>query len=130
MDISLHIPMSGATPSYTPPVPTTANTDSAPVIVPPKQPAPVQSSSATAVPTPDIHAQYEAAIRQTVLSFKNFYAISDKEFSIFKDASGQYITRYVSLRDGTVTYTPAPVFIRNMQAAGESISSLQPAIEV
>ena len=38
--------------------------------------------------------------------FKNVYAVSDQEFTIYKDASGQYITRYTSLRDGKVTYVP------------------------
>ncbi len=34
------------------------------------------------------------------------FPISDRSFTIFKDASGQYVTRYTSLRDGTVTYVP------------------------
>ena len=36
----------------------------------------------------------------------NTYAVSDKSFTIFKSADGQYITRYTSLRDGKVTYVP------------------------
>jgi hypothetical protein len=34
------------------------------------------------------------------------YPVSDKSFTIFKDTSGQYITRFTSLRDGRVTYVP------------------------
>ena len=34
------------------------------------------------------------------------YPISDKIFTIYKDSSGQYVTRYTSLRDGRVTYIP------------------------
>ena len=34
------------------------------------------------------------------------YPISDKIFTIYKDASSQYVTRYTSLRDGRVTYIP------------------------
>lgn len=40
------------------------------------------------------------------------YAVSDKTFSLFKDASGQVITRYVSLLDGSITYTPEPTYVR------------------
>lgn len=39
---------------------------------------------------------------------RDIYAVSDSKFTIFKDASGQYITRIVSLRDGRVTYIPEP----------------------
>jgi len=39
---------------------------------------------------------------------RNFFAVSDTKFTIFKDNSGQYITRITSLRDGRVTYIPEP----------------------
>ena len=39
---------------------------------------------------------------------RDIYAVSDSKFTIFKDASGQYITRIVNLRDGRVTYIPEP----------------------
>ncbi len=38
----------------------------------------------------------------------DIYVVSDQRFTIFKDASGQYVTRSTSLRDGQVTYTPKP----------------------
>jgi hypothetical protein len=68
--------------------------------------------------TPDIQNQYEASVRQAALSFKNVYAVSDADFSIFKDATGKYITRYVSLRDGKVTYVPEPTLIKMLQIDG------------
>ncbi len=56
---------------------------------------------------------YQAALEQIASSFRNDYAVSDKQFSIFKDATGKYITRYVSLRDGSITYVPsAPKVVR------------------
>ena len=37
-------------------------------------------------------------------SFKDTFAVRDTSFTIFKDQEGQYITRFTSLRDGSVTY--------------------------
>ncbi|MFN7612434.1 MAG: hypothetical protein ACK5VT_07920 [Alphaproteobacteria bacterium] len=39
------------------------------------------------------------------------YVVSDRTFTIFKDASGQYIVRYRSLRDGKITYVPEPAIM-------------------
>jgi hypothetical protein len=41
-------------------------------------------------------------------TFKNVYAVSDTKFTIFKDSSGQFVTRFTSLKDGSVTYIPEP----------------------
>jgi hypothetical protein len=38
----------------------------------------------------------------------NYYVLGDTSFTIFKDSTGQYITRFTSLRDGKVTYIPEP----------------------
>ncbi len=131
MDVLLN-PASGATQSYKPPVAQTANTDQASAAVQPiqkpQQPAIAAVSGASSISN-DVQAQYETAIRQAVLSFKNTYAVSDKELTIFKDVTGQYITRYISLRDGSVTYVPAPVFMRDIQAIIGNTNSLRVAIE-
>ncbi len=42
----------------------------------------------------------------------NSYPVSDKSFTIFKNADGQYVTRYTSLRDGKVTYVPEQTFVQ------------------
>lgn len=42
----------------------------------------------------------------------NTFVVGDQEFAIFKDATGQYITRFTSLRDGKVTYIPEPVLYK------------------
>jgi hypothetical protein len=44
--------------------------------------------------------------------FKDVYAVSDTSFSIFKDASGQFITRFTSLKDGSITYIPEPDMVQ------------------
>lgn len=57
--------------------------------------------------------KYEAAVQQIAQSYKGSYAVSDREFTIFKDATGKLITRYVSLRDGSITYEPsAPAVVK------------------
>jgi hypothetical protein len=43
----------------------------------------------------------------------NVFVVRDNRFTIFKDAkSGQYITRFTSLRDGAVTYVPEPQILK------------------
>ena len=49
--------------------------------------------------------------------FKDVYAVSDTSFTIYKDQSGQFITRYTSLRDGKVTYVPEQTILQYAQLA-------------
>lgn len=60
-------------------------------------------------------------IRRTVereTKGSEFFAVRDTRFTIFKDSvTGQYITRFTSLRDGSVTYVPEPEILK---AAGRS----------
>jgi hypothetical protein len=53
-------------------------------------------------------------IQQTIKrsGFTDTFAVSDKTFTIFKDSSGQYITRFTSLVDGSVTYLPEPEILK------------------
>ena len=96
------------------------------------QPTPAQQPAAASTDTDtstdnssaSSQSQYEAALRQAALSFKNTYAVSDQDFSIFKDATGKYITRYVSLRDGKVTYVPEPTLVKQLQLGNTDSSSL------
>lgn len=60
-----------------------------------------------------------AAIKDSLRqAFKNVYAVNDQTVTIYKDMSGQYITRYKNLRDGTMTYVPEPEILRNINAGG------------
>lgn len=59
--------------------------------------------------------RFEAVKRAAESVFNNFYAVSDTKFSIYKDASGQYITRFTSLRDGSVTYIPEPDLLQSIE---------------
>ncbi len=46
-------------------------------------------------------------------SMANYFAVSDVSISIFKDATGQFITRFTSLKDGSVSYYPEPVVVKS-----------------
>jgi len=50
-------------------------------------------------------SRYEA-VRLAAEALKNTYAVSDVRFTIFKDVAGDYVTRFTSLRDGSVKYYP------------------------
>lgn len=65
------------------------------------------------------------AIRRAVEQAKDLFVVRDSTFTIFKDASGQYITRFTSLRDGSVTYFPEPELLKRLQNAGVDISSIE-----
>lgn len=52
------------------------------------------------------------AIKRMAQQVANVFIVNDRRFTIFKDASGQFITRFTSLRDGKVTYIPEPDLIK------------------
>lgn len=56
--------------------------------------------------------------------FKDIFAVSDARFTIYKDTSGQYITRYTSLRDGRVTYIPEPNMLQYMERRQQARAAL------
>ncbi|NBX03090.1 MAG: hypothetical protein EBR02_03295 [Alphaproteobacteria bacterium] len=56
------------------------------------------------------------AVQRAAQNANNF-AVSDKTFTIFKDVTGQYITRFTSLRDGKVTYIPEPELLKSNNSA-------------
>jgi hypothetical protein len=47
----------------------------------------------------------------------NYYVVSDTSFSIYKDSSGQFITRFTSLKDGSVTYIPETNMANHLKTA-------------
>jgi hypothetical protein len=55
---------------------------------------------------------------------QNNYAVADKRFTIFKDSSGQYVTRYTSLRDGTITYVPELKLVEFFGTKKSDVSSV------
>lgn len=65
------------------------------------------------------------AVRRLSQDIANVYVVSDMKFTIFKDASGQYITRFTSLRDGKVTYIPEPTLFKSGGSSTASLLSIE-----
>ncbi len=68
-----------------------------------------------------------AAVQKAAQQVANVYVIGDQTFSLFKDATGQYITRFTSLRDGKVTYIPEPTLF---QISGRSSGNDRPVVKI
>ena len=67
------------------------------------------------------------AVRRAAQNIANTYVVSDTTFSLFKDATGQYITRFTSLRDGKVTYIPEPSLFK---LGGSSGNDVEPLLQI
>ncbi len=57
-------------------------------------------------------------------SARNYFVVGDSTFTIFKDMSGQFVTRFTSLRDGKVTYIPEPAVLEFMQHTADQRAAL------
>jgi hypothetical protein len=68
-----------------------------------------------------IEQQRMQAVQHAAQNVANVFVVSDRTFTIFKDVSGQYVTRFTSLRDGKVTYIPEPNLFK-MGGENESTS--------
>ena len=75
-------------------------------------PATVQEAPKTQEAAVQLQKQSEQdrfqSVRKAATALRDVFVVSDKIFTIFKDSSGQFITRFTSLRDGKVTYYPEP----------------------
>lgn len=94
------------------------------------QPAPVQRAEPVAkVELTGSDEQRLAAVRVALTqALKNTYAVSDTSVSLFKDSSGQLITRFTSLRDGTVTYMPEPDLVKHLSYAGYDMNKIKMSV--
>lgn len=73
---------------------------------------------------PEAEKQRLDTVIKAAHSFRNAYAVSDLKFTIFKDASGQFITRFTSLKDGSVKYVPEPDILQFMENASDRRAAL------
>ena len=107
------------------------------VVAPQAAPAiPVQQNNDTAtVPAPkeSVPASYDAAaaeqaraatVQRLAQQIANVFVLGDSHFSLFKDSTGQYITRFTSLRDGKVTYIPEPTLFKMGSSSGMDTTQL------
>lgn len=67
--------------------------------------------------------RYDQVLAASQSLVRDAYPLSDKSFAIYKDSSGQYITRYTSLRDGRVTYIPEQRLLQIFESAQKSLAN-------
>lgn len=73
---------------------------------------------------PEAEKQRLDTVIKAAHSFRNSFVVSDLKFTIFKDNSGQFITRFTSLKDGSVKYVPEPDILQFMENAGDRRAAL------
>ncbi len=81
------------------------------------QPAPKEMKGADALSLKSVEQQRF----KVVSDIANIYILGDRRFTIFKDVTGQYITRFTSLKDGKVTYVPEPELLKRSRNAGPKL---------
>lgn len=69
-------------------------------------------------------ARFENMRQAAQIMQADIYAVSDSKFAIYKDGSGQFVTRFTNLRDGSVTYYPEPEVLQYMEKMGAKLQSL------
>ncbi len=91
--------------------------------------SPSQSAPAQPLPQPPQQQEVDVSqadarrlemVRRAAQQASNTYVVSDQRFTIFKDSSGQYITRFTSLRDGKVVYVPEPEMMQMLSHSDSS----------
>ncbi len=87
--------------------------------------APVSTPEPEPVKIPETadKAAYES-VRKAAEAVKTMFAVSDVRFTIFKDLAGDYVTRFTSLRDGTVKYFPQKSLFEMVQLRTNRVEGL------
>lgn len=68
-----------------------------------------------------------AAVQKAAQQVANIYVLGDQTFSLFKDSTGQYITRFTNLQDGKVTYIPEPTLF---ELTGHKPETTRPVVNI
>jgi hypothetical protein len=80
-----------------------------------REPSPASLPPALTEPVREPVATEKLRVEDLTRAAQNYppdpYVVSDRTFTIFKDATGQYVVRYRSLRDGKITYVPEPAIL-------------------
>lgn len=115
---------SGSLPVYTPPTGVSTRGASAPVL-----PQKIAVEPQVSQQVPDTKTAEDKRLEQVQRAAEataNTYVVSDVRFTIYKDNTGQYITRFTNLRDGKVTYIPEPDLIKHAKSA----QTLKPLVSI
>ena len=91
---------------------TSSDVQSTPMAAPEVSFLPLGGSSAASFDPQAAEQQRLQTVQSAAQSVADSFVVSDHTFTIFKDSTGQYITRFTSLRDGSVTYIPEPNLIK------------------
>ena len=67
------------------------------------------------------------AVQKAAQQVANAYVLGDQTFSLYKDATGQYITRFTNLQDGKVTYIPEPTLF---ELSGHKAETNKPVVNI
>lgn len=100
-----------------------------------RAPAPLKADVELPLPKPhtesvDIELKLNQAEERRVAQIRqaaqmaNTFVISDQRFTIYKDSTGQFVTRFTSLRDGKVTYIPEPDMLAWLNRSTNDMSGL------
>ena len=97
-------------------LPTTLQVPAAPakdvVLSKPVQQPPAGDVKTETFDTSVIDKQRRARVEKAAGDIANIYVVSNQVFTIFKDATGQYVTRFRNLQTGKVTYIPEPELLK------------------
>jgi hypothetical protein len=96
------------------------SSQSAPLLPKPSSvdmPLPKQDSTYVDAQVQAMEQRRFEAVQRMAQDIANVFIVSDRTFTIYKDTTGQYITRFTSLRDGKVTYIPEPDLIKLSRAS-------------
>lgn len=122
MELNALKPATGATPAFSAPKRTDVAKDIIPQSTNAEYDSVVQNQQVSDLP--EAEKQRLDTVVKAAHSFRNAYAVSDLKFTIFKDASGQFITRFTSLKDGSVKYVPEPDILQFMENASDRRAAL------
>lgn len=105
------VPVVSATPVAGPPVP-----------IPAQQPVLTDAQIDKIFNAKSVEQRRYAAVQQAAKDIANVYVLGDRRFTIFKDMTGQYITRFTNFRTGEVKYVPEPELLKRTQSAGPKVN--------
>lgn len=91
--------------------------------IPQSTKAPVKEQ-VTFDPTKTEQTRLENMQQGTRAMFKEVYAVSDTKFSIYKNSTGDFVTKFTNLRDGKVSYIPEPDMMQYMESRGKARKAL------
>lgn len=66
----------------------------------------VELSNVAVKSSDQVEKQRFEQIQRAAKAYSDVFIVSDTRFAIFKNKSGEYITRFTSLKDGSVSYVP------------------------